>query len=313
MDNVPTFSIVITSYNYGHFLVNALESVLLQNRPDTQILLIDDASTDNTPQVAERFRDHIQYIRNKDNLGASGAWAAGIALATGEYLIKLDADDEFLPGHLDALESAFESDADVGMVFTSVLTRCEPAGVLKPEYIVDEDQTWSASDFRKKLLECFLFRMPGCALRREVTIGKEKPDPELFQIHDWEYFLRVTAGYKAKLLHEPSAVYRIHDSSISSVARYDSRLYHDVRRWLEIAKVPGQRYIKEEDRKILIGSCACLLLFGFGSKLNPMSYVRFIPIYIRTLRLATSGGFNQVKRMHRALFQRAAARSRVIS
>ncbi|MDX2416352.1 MAG: glycosyltransferase family 2 protein [Xanthomonadales bacterium] len=313
MDKIPTFSIVITSYNYGHFLVNALESVLLQKRPDTQVLLIDDASTDDTPQIAAKYSDHIQYVRNKNNLGASGAWAAGIALAKGKYLIKLDADDEFLPGHLDALERAFESDADVGMVFASVLTKSEPDGVMKPEHIVDEDQILSAACFRKKLLECFLYRMPGCALRRAVTVGKEEPDPELFQIHDWEYFLRVTDGYKAKLLREPSAVYRIHTSSISSVARYDNRLYKDVRHWLEIAKVPGQRYINEEDRKILIGSCACLLLFGFGSKLNPMSYIRFIPIYLRTLKLATGGGSDQVKRMHQALFQRATEKSKELS
>lgn len=311
MDNIPTFSIVITSYNYGHFLVNALDSVLLQKRRDTQVLLIDDASTDNTPQIAEKYSDHIQYVRNEKNLGASGAWAAGIALAKGKYLIKLDADDEFLPGHLDALERAFESDADIAMVFASVLTKSEPNGAMKPEYIVDENLTLSATSFRKKLLECFLFRMPGCALRRELTIGKEEPDPELFQIHDWEYFLRVTEGYKARLLREPSAVYRTHTSSISSVARHDDRLYKDVSRWLEIAKIPGPRYINEEDRKILIGSCACLLLFGFGSKLNPMSYVRFIPIYFRTLKLAFGGGSDQIKRMHRALFQRATGRPRV--
>ena len=313
MGDIPTFSIVITSYNYGHFLVNALESVLLQNRPDTQVLLIDDASTDDTPQIADKYSNHIQYVRNKKNLGASGAWASGIALAKGKYLIKLDADDEFLPGHLDSIEGAFESDSDVGMVFASVLTKSEPDGALKPEYIVDEDQTLNAASFRKKLLECFLYRMPGCALRREITIGKEEPDPKLFQIHDWEYFLRVTDGYKAKLLREPSAVYRIHTSSISAVARYDNRLYHDVRRWLEIAKVPGPRYINEEDRGILIGSCACLLLFGFGSKLNPMSYIRFLPIYIRTLKLAIGGGPDQIRRMHRALFQRAAEKSKEFS
>jgi glycosyltransferase involved in cell wall biosynthesis len=306
MDSTPTFSIVITSYNYGHFLVNALDSVLIQDRSDIQILLIDDASDDNTPHIAEKYADRIQYVRNEKNLGASGAWAVGIALSKGKYLIKLDADDEFLPGHLDAVEKAFDSDADIGMVFASVFTKSETDGIMKPEYIVEENKTLSAKEFRKKFLECFLYRMPGCALRRAVTLGKEEPDLELFQIHDWEYFLRVTDGYKAILLRKPSAVYRVHESSISSVARYDDRLFKDVKRWLEIAKIPGQRYINPEDRKILIGSCACLLLFGFGSKLNPMSYIRFLPVYFRTLKLAIGGGSAQVKRMHRALFQRAA-------
>ena len=304
MDSVPTFSIVIPSYNYGHFLVNALTSVLKQDRSDIQILLIDDASTDNTPQIARQYSEYIQYVRNKNNLGAGGAWRVGLELARGKYLIKLDADDELLPGHLDALESAFEADAEVGMVFASVLTRNDVDGTTEPEYVTDENQTLDAECFRQKLLECFRFRMPGCALRRQVILELEGPDTELFQIHDWEYFLRASKGHKAILLHEPTAVYRIHVNSISSVARYDNRLYKDVKRWLAIASQPGERHINKEDRKILKGSCSCLLLFGFGSKSNPMSYVRFIPVYFRTLFIAMGGGYMQIGRMHRALFNR---------
>lgn len=305
MDNVPTFSIVITSYNYGHFLVNALESVLIQNRPDVQLLLIDDASDDDTAQIAQKYHEHIQYVRNESNLGAGGAWAVGLKLARGKYLIKLDADDELLPGHLDALEKAFEADSEVGMVFASVFLRTEESEKLEPEYVSDENQTLGAECFRQKLLECFPFRMPGCALRREVTLEYAGPDPKLFQIHDWEYFLKVTNGHKATLLRKPTAVYRLHINSISSVARYDDRLYNDVKHWLAIARIPGERYIDEYDRKTLIGSFSCLLLFGFGSKSNPMSYLRFIPVYLRTLKLAIGGGPAQVRRMHHALFQRA--------
>ena len=304
MDSAPTFSIVITSYNYGHFLVNALESVLIQNRPDIQILLIDDASDDDTPQIAEKYADQIQYVRNETNLGAGGAGGVGLELARGKYLIKQDADDELLPEHLDALERAFEADDEVGMVFASVLLRTEEDNKLETEYVTNENQTLSVQNFRQNLLECFPFRMPGCALRREVTLKYEGPDPKLFQIHDWEYFLKVTNGHKATLLKEPTAVYRLHEKSISSVARHDDRLYNDVKRWLAIAKIPGERFVEEHDRKTLIGSCSCLLLFGFGSKLNPMTYLRFIPIYFRTLLIALSGGLPQVGRMHNALFQR---------
>ena len=304
MDSVPTFSVIITSYNYGHFLVNALESVLIQNRSDVQILLIDDASIDDTAQIAQKYQKYIQYVRNDKNLGAGGAWDVGLELAQGKYLIKLDADEELLPGHFDALEKAFESDPKVGMVFASVLLKTDESDELEPQLVTDVDRTLSAQDFRQKLLECFPFRMPGCALRRQATLNYDGPDPKLFQIHDWEYFLKVTRGYKASLLREPTAVYRLHVNSISSVARYDDRLYNDVKRWLEIAKAPGERHIGKSDRKILIGSCSCLLLFGFGSKLNPMSYLRFIPIYFRTLLIALHGGPAQVGRMHRALFQR---------
>lgn len=304
MDSQPTFSIVITSYNYGHFLASALDSVLAQDRSDIQILLIDDASTDDTPEIASKYHEHIEYVRNEKNLGAGGAWGVGLKLARGKYLIKLDADDELLPGHLAALQQAFEADAKVGMVFASVLLRTGTDNDMKAEYVTDEDRTLSAETFRQKLLELFRYRMPGCALRREAIIGYEGPDPKLFQIHDWEYILKVTQGYKATLLREPTAIYRLHESSITSVARFDDRLYNDVKRWLAIASVPGERYINDDDRRILTGSCACLMLFGFGSKMNPMSYLRFIPVYFRTLSIARKGGHVQVSRMHRALYAR---------
>jgi hypothetical protein len=150
--------------------------------------------------------------------------------------------------------------------------------------------------------------MPGTALRRSITAGKQGPDAALYQIHDWEYFLRVCKGHKAVLLREPSAVYRIHAQSISSTARQDNRLYNDIRRWLAVAAQPGERHIEAADRRILAGSCACLLLAGFGSRLNPMAYLRFLPVYFQALRIAFSGGPAQVARMHGALFSRAVKR-----
>ncbi len=304
MSRSPTFSVVIPSYNYAHFLVNALESVLAQKRSDIQVLLIDDASVDETPQIAAKYRDHIQYVRNSKNLGAGGAWQVGLELAEGKYLLKLDADDELLPGHLNAMERAFESDDKIGIVLASVITKYELTGVLEPEYITHIDQKISASSFRKKLLESFDFRMPGCALRREIILGKESPDHELFQIHDWEYFLRVTNGYKAMLLREPLAIYRVHESSITAVAKSDDRLFNDIKRWLAIAEVPGERFLNENERRILKGSCASLLLSGFGSKLNPKSYVLFVLKYLRALSMAYSGGMAQVGRMHHVFLKR---------
>jgi len=302
----PTFTVVIPSYNYGRFLPGALGSVTAQNRDDIQVLLIDDASDDDTPQVARRYAEMVEYIRNEKNLGAGGAWGVGIRRARGKYLVKLDADDELLPGHLDAVERAFESDAEVGMVLASVLARQEGQGGLEAEYVTDADCTLGAAEFRRKLLGCLPFRMPGTALRRSITVGRRGPDPALYQIHDWEYFLRVCDGHKAALLRKPSAVYRLHEKSISSTARQDNRLYKDIRRWLTVASEPGERYVSAADRKILAGSCACLLLAGFGSRLNPMSYLRFLPVYSQALRIALSGGPAQVGRMHRALFRRFA-------
>src|SRR5690242_17155170 len=72
------FSIVIPSYNYAGYLAGAISSVLEQNYPDTEILVIDDASTDNTSEIADTFKGLIKYYRLEKNRGAAGAWSYGL-------------------------------------------------------------------------------------------------------------------------------------------------------------------------------------------------------------------------------------------
>jgi glycosyltransferase involved in cell wall biosynthesis len=297
----PSFSIVIPSFNYGHYLVSALESVFEQGRNDLQVILVDDASTDNTPNIARQYQERIQYIRNESNLGAGGAWQVGLQQARGLYVIKLDADDQLLPGHLGSSAAVFEADNEVGLVIASVLVRKEAVGVTETEMVTDSDRVLGAGELRAKLLNGFFFRMPGCVLRREILLSHEPPDPDLYQIHDWEYFLRVTRGYKAGLLREPGGIYRIHDESITATAQFDNRLLNDIRKWLQIAAESGKRQIVGEELDTLRGSFAELLLIGFGPKYKPSSYSRYIYKYYKAFGIAVKGGLRQVIRMHKAL------------
>ncbi len=85
-------SIIITCYNYGHFLEACLKSVLRQSYRHLDIVVIDDGSTDNTAQVAMKYRKKINYIY-QENKGLSAARNKGIEEATGDYILFLDADD----------------------------------------------------------------------------------------------------------------------------------------------------------------------------------------------------------------------------
>jgi glycosyltransferase involved in cell wall biosynthesis len=297
----PLFSIVIPSYNYGHYLVSALESIFKKQSDDVQVILVDDASTDNTSDIARKYIDQVDYIRNESNLGAGGAWRVGLNRAKGKFVIKLDADDELLPGHLDAVAKAFEADDEVGLVVASVLVRKENEGVIEVEYVTELDRTLDSEELRLKFLKGFFFRMPGCVLRRDILLGHQLPDPDLYQIHDWEFFLRVTKGNKARLLREPGGMYRVHGQSITATAQFDNRLHNDISRWLSIAAEPGERQIAGDEMRTLRGSCAELLLIGFGPKYKPSSYLRYIYKYFKAVGISRKGGFRQVLRMHKAL------------
>lgn len=108
---MTTISVIIPSYNRGHVLNRALDSVLAQSRAADEIILIDDGSTDNTAEQVQTAYPQIRYLY-QDNQGVSAARNLGIQAATGEWIALLDSDDEWLPHKLaeqiKALEQAPE-------------------------------------------------------------------------------------------------------------------------------------------------------------------------------------------------------------
>jgi glycosyltransferase involved in cell wall biosynthesis len=118
MAEAPVFSVVIAAHNAARTLPSTVRSVLAQTRPDFEILVVDDGSTDGTGEVLRGVSDRrISYFRQA-NLGPAAARNAGIERATGEYVCLLDSDDLWLPNYLDAMGAAFESDAGAGLAYT---------------------------------------------------------------------------------------------------------------------------------------------------------------------------------------------------
>jgi glycosyltransferase involved in cell wall biosynthesis len=110
-------SVIIPCYNQGHFLAEAIQSVLDQDYPSKEIIVVNDGSTDETRLVAARFDKFITYIE-QPNLGAASARNAGIRRAKGEYIAFLDADDVCLPGRLSLEADILEQQPEVGLVAT---------------------------------------------------------------------------------------------------------------------------------------------------------------------------------------------------
>src|SRR6266404_4268062 len=99
--SLPVISVVITTYNYGRFVEECVDSVLAQDYPSdrVEVIVVDDGSTDDTAERVKRYGTRIEYLR-KANGGQASALNAGFAKARGEIISLLDADDYFLPGKL---------------------------------------------------------------------------------------------------------------------------------------------------------------------------------------------------------------------
>src|SRR5262245_35900410 len=103
--NWPRLSVVIPNYNHGAYLPRCLNALLRQSMPPFEIIVVDDASTDNSLEVLDQFtREHSQLrvLRNEKNQGALKTALRGLELIKGDYLYLPSADDEVVPGFFEA-------------------------------------------------------------------------------------------------------------------------------------------------------------------------------------------------------------------
>jgi glycosyltransferase involved in cell wall biosynthesis len=106
----PCFSVIIDSYNLGAFIEEAIESVLAQTFPKdrTEIIVVDDGSTDDTQERVKKYSHNIQYIY-KENGGQASAFNAGFMHSSGDIIVFLDADDYFHPEKLQELSHIYDT------------------------------------------------------------------------------------------------------------------------------------------------------------------------------------------------------------
>ena len=118
----PTISIVITVYNRSHYLRNAIESVLNQTHHDFELVIWDDASTDNSLEIAQEYAQkdkRIRVIATKQNRGCSGAIKAAIEATTGDYIGWVDSDDMLAPTAIEETSLILNNHPQVGLVYTN--------------------------------------------------------------------------------------------------------------------------------------------------------------------------------------------------
>ncbi len=117
------FSVIIPAYNAEKYVATAIKSVLRQTNPDFEIIVVDDGSADNSKCVVQQVSDaRITYIY-QENAGVSVARNTGIQNASGDYICFLDADDEWLPNHLETLTDLIRSYAECSVYFTGYQIR----------------------------------------------------------------------------------------------------------------------------------------------------------------------------------------------
>lgn len=208
--NAPLTSVVVTNYNYGRFLSQALDSVLAQSYPHIEVVVVDDGSNDNSLDVLRTYGSRVRVIPQQ-NRGVSEARNRGIRESRGELVAFLDADDAWLPDKLSKQVALLES-GDFGMVYCGL--RC-----------VDEDGNLlgvTTDGLSGRVLrELALLETPGIpASGSSALIPKHcfevvgLFEPALSTSADWDLWRRIACRFSIGMLREPLVSYRLHRASM---------------------------------------------------------------------------------------------------
>ena len=208
MDN-PYFSIIIPTFNRREFLNNSICSVLKQSFKDFELIIIDDASTDDTKSIVEAFNDtRIIYSRNKTNQERCISRNNGIKLSKGKYVCFLDSDDWYKENHLfnfhREIKKQFEPKA---IFFSGAMNYTSEEIVERPQAIYDD-----ADKYGYLLINTF--GLPFSCVHSEVFKDFQL-DPEIMVCEDLDFFLRSCTKYKIIQINSKEYVYNLHDETFT--------------------------------------------------------------------------------------------------
>lgn len=208
-------SIILPVYNGEKYLRESIDSVIAQSYQNWELLILDDCSTDHSPEVAKEYegRDgRIHYYRNEHNLRLPRNLNKGFSLAKGDYLTWTSDDNRYKPNALERMHSALALDSRAQFVFASC--RIIDGEGNEIEYI-------SVGESSKKRLvgsnpvgACFMYT-------RKAYEAVGEYDPELTLVEDFDYWQRLYVKFGAIIIEEILYEYRWHDGALTSTMRKD--------------------------------------------------------------------------------------------
>ncbi|WP_295851798.1 glycosyltransferase [uncultured Xylophilus sp.] len=227
-------SVVIPTFNYGHFVTEAIDSVLSQGIDDLEVIVCNDQSTDDTEaRLAPYLSDpRIRYYRNEKNLGAVGNINYGMSLARGDYQLLIGADDFLAPGALQTLRATLQAHPECGYAYGRY-TMLESDGTMH----AIQHPGWPGRDYAggrnefADLLRQDLYINLGTVLFRRETLAlrpaffddtlRAVPEERFFRATDWDLMLDLSRrDVQGAFVNEAMSVFRVHVAQASSGLKY---------------------------------------------------------------------------------------------
>lgn len=213
-------SVIVATYNYGHFIDETLRSVQAQTFSDWECLVIDDASTDDTAAVVLKFVDmdpRFRYIRFEKNQGVSMARNRGFAEAKGEYIQLLDADDVIAPQKLEVHTAYLDRNKCTSVVYSDFVRFTGAVDLSLPGELKSyEKLSGIKGRIISQLLRGNIFRLNTVLIRKRILDTVEGFRDQFLYIEDWDFWMRIALkGFEFKFLDDQRCIVGVrvaHDS-----------------------------------------------------------------------------------------------------
>lgn len=226
--NLPLVSVIIPCYNYGHFLEEAIDSVLNQTLTNLEIIIVNDGSTDpNTIEILNNLEKPKTKVIHQKNLKQATARNNGIKKAKGKYICCLDADDKLQPTYLEECVSKMEiENLDLCGTWTQLFG--------------EEDSVWETQDLNIEVIKDVNTIPCASVFTKKIWKKAGGYNPKVHGYEDWDLWISIAErGGKGKIIPKPLFLYRKHGTSmlddaverhnelIKEIRKAHPRLYND--------------------------------------------------------------------------------------
>jgi glycosyltransferase involved in cell wall biosynthesis len=219
MQKHPRISIVTPSYNQAAYLEDTIQSVLNQDYPNLEYILIDGGSTDGSLEIIERYTDKLAYWVSEPDEGQASAINKGLARSTGEIVAWLNSDDIYLPGAFKQALEAFHSNPELGFIYGDL------------QSIDSSGQVFHTIKYARYSLDDLLaFRIigqPTVFMRREVLEQTDLLDASYHYLLDHHLWLRLARVSQMKYIPATRAAARHHPAAknIAEAGSFGEEIY----------------------------------------------------------------------------------------
>lgn len=277
-------SAIVTSYNHAEYLDQRMESLLGQTYGNTEIIVVDDCSTDGSRDVLEKYKgnEKVRIVLLENNRGYAVACNYGVELSRGEYIMFAECDDYNDPRHIEILADTLDRYEGIDVAFTRSNIVDGLGNYIRNDYDVRDEtfrkkcaqDTFLSNEFMAKqfLFSCVIPNMSAALIRKSCFIKTGGLSPNYRACADWDFWCRMTQHTDFFYISAPLNYFRSHQNTVrtqASVAlqagEYYELLYPSFRR-MKMGFLDSMRFRMN-----------CGFIWGNFISVNPSNWFKSFP------------------------------------